>query len=129
MEGVRPCPYCGGEVEVIRIKDKPVEYFAEEKDKNTGKKKKVKKIRYEKQYRIYCIHCKHTVAAGLKFECETDKEGAERIAQYDAYITEKMKPRGSNIWRQSIAAQIRDHAAMYSSRSDPENDEVVEYTL
>ena len=125
MEGIRPCPYCGSEVEVVRVKDKPVKYFVEQKDPKTGKKKKVEKTRYEKIYRIYCMHCKQTVARGLKFEKETDEEGAERIAQYEAYIAEKMKPMGSNVWRQTKEAKIRDYEASMASRID-KDDEVID---
>ena len=78
MQNVRPCPYCGGEVEVVRIQDK-ITYI--EKMVN-GEKVKEKKA--DKQYRIECKKCKKLVAKGTKFECETDAEGAQRIKDYEA---------------------------------------------
>ena len=69
MENIRPCPYCGGEVEVVRLKDKITD----------------KKI-HEKQYRIWCLRCKQSVGRGIKFPDEKDEDGAERIKQYEAVI-------------------------------------------
>jgi len=65
MEGLRPCPRCGSEVEVIKCKDT-----------------KTKKI----YYRIQCYGCKYTVAKGFKYPEETDEEGKERIRQYHEYL-------------------------------------------
>ena len=71
MEGIRPCPYCGGEVEVVKL------------NKKKGEK--------ESKYRISCLHCKTTVARGYKFDKETIAEGNERIAQYNKYIENVFK--------------------------------------
>ena len=62
MKNILPCPYCGGEVEVVKLCKK----------KNDT----------EFKYRISCMHCKATVARGYKFDKETDKDGKKRIEQY-----------------------------------------------
>ena len=54
MKDVRPCPYCGSEVEVVRVKDDP----------KTGKRR----------FRIECRHCRALVANGIGFPNETLKE-------------------------------------------------------
>ena len=71
MQNIRKCPYCGGEVEVVKLNLRPGET--------------------EFKYRISCMHCKMTVARGLKFEKETDKEGQERIDQYNENIKKKFE--------------------------------------
>ena len=70
MKDVRPCPYCSGEVEVVKL------------NRKSGEK--------ESKYRIQCMHCKMTVARGFKFEKESDAEGKERIKQYNKFIEKKM---------------------------------------
>ena len=64
MKGILGCPYCGGEVEMVRLAD----------SKRTGKR----------LFRIECRKCRALVARGTKFENETEKDAKERIEQYDA---------------------------------------------
>lgn len=71
MEGIKPCPYCGGEVEVIRLAN----------DKKDG----------HKVYRIECRRCRALVVKGQGFADETKEEAAERIAQYEAVLNEKKR--------------------------------------
>lgn len=68
MEGVRPCPRCKGEVEVVRMPDK----------------------KGQKTYRIQCMRCGYTVGRGLGFEEETKQQAEERIKQYEEYISRKL---------------------------------------
>ena len=103
MLGVRPCPYCGGEVEVVKLI--PVLH-----DKT------------EEVYRIECKRCRRLVARGIKFPDETDAEGAERILQYKNYQAKRFAPLSSRHFQQTLAAQQRDREAKYSSRRDPENE-------
>lgn len=79
MKGVRPCPYCGGEVEVIKL-----EMYPEEK------KAKAKQL-----YRIQCYVCHATVARGRKFPIESSYYGEKRIQEYDNYIREMYGPLNS----------------------------------
>ena len=67
MLNVNPCPYCGGEVEVVRLANK-------------GR---------ERMYRIQCYKCHALVARGKKFEKETTEQGEERIKQYEAVMENK----------------------------------------
>ena len=83
MKNVRPCPYCGGEVEVVRMADRP----------------KTK----EKTYRIECRHCHALVARGYGFPIETISEAEERIRDYERVIAEQLAP----IYMQHIT-QTRD---------------------
>ena len=99
MKDVIPCPYCGGEVEVVKL----------------VKKKQEKKD----VYRIECKICHRLVVRGIGFPCE---EAEERIKQYEAFIAKTYSPIGSTKIRQSLNAKDRDHRARYSSRIDPENE-------
>lgn len=103
MLGVRPCPYCNGEVEVVKL-------IPMLQDKT------------EEVYRIECKKCRRLVARGIKFPDETDAEGAERILQYKNYQAERFAPLSSRHFQQTLAAQQRDREAKYSSRKDPENE-------
>jgi uncharacterized Zn finger protein len=79
MKELNPCPYCGGNVEVIKL----------------VKREKEKKA----PYRIECKKCHALVARGFKFEKESEEKGKERIKQYNDNIEEKMKviPKGQAI--------------------------------
>lgn len=68
MKGIRPCPYCNGEVEVVRLSD--------------GKFGK-------KMYRIECRRCRRTVGRGLGFPNETIEEAKERIKQYEVILNKQ----------------------------------------
>lgn len=72
MEGLRPCPYCGGEVEMIKLQ---------------AKKKEKSPI-----FRIECLQCRQLVARGYLFPIESMSEGEERIAQYNEIIKDKLSP-------------------------------------
>ena len=100
MLNINPCPYCGGEVEVVRLNRK----------KETD----------EPKYRLSCNHCHALVACGLKFEKETDEEGRERIKQYEAVTAKRMSPINAGIWKQSTAAKERDRMAKRPSRYERE---------
>lgn len=80
MEGVRPCPYCGGEVEVIKL------------SKNADERQQKK----PQPYRIQCYHCHAVVARGQKFPIESVSEGEERIRQYDEYMDRVWNPKHSD---------------------------------
>lgn len=97
MKGIRPCPYCGGEVEVIRLAD----------DKETGKR----------TYRIECRNCRKLVARGRKFKDETEAEGKERIKDYERVQAERFAiPEHSERFTQSRSAIMRDRKAAMMSR-------------
>lgn len=66
MKNIKPCPYCGGEVEVVRLAN----------DKKT----------HRKMYRIECWRCRRTVGRGLGFPIESDEEANERIRQYEKVL-------------------------------------------
>lgn len=100
MKGVRPCPYCGGEVEVVRLKD----------------------LKGERTYRIQCYRCRKVVGRGLGFPNEKKEEALERIQQYEEYMDKMMNYERNLIIKQSEEAKSRDEAAKYSSRIDPENE-------
>ena len=103
MLGVKPCPYCDGEVEVVKLNKK------HNKDAQL--------------YRIQCQRCHALVAKGTKFECETDEQGAERIRQYEAEIKRIWAPNSCNVFRQTLAAQQRDAEMAYSSRMSLDDEE------
>lgn len=86
MIGVLGCPYCGGEVEVTRLADK-------------GK---------EKQYRIQCLRCHALVAKGKKFPNESEKDGEQRIKEYEEYINQIWAPSNNKIFSQTITGQKRN---------------------
>lgn len=81
MKDIRPCPYCGGEVEVVRLNRKLP------KDNPT--------------YRIQCRNCKMLVARGTKFEKETKAEGKERIKQYEAETAKRFAKTDNSTWRRN----------------------------
>ena len=69
MKNIKPCPYCGGEVEVIRLAD----------DKETKKR----------MYRIECWGCRRTVGRGLGFPNESENAAKERILQYERELNKQ----------------------------------------
>ena len=116
MKGVNGCPKCGGEVEVTRVKDK----ITEIKKKVNGKM--TTKHIHEKQYRLQCKHCGYTVGRGVKFPEETDKQGAERIKQYEAFIEDQMdRKTDGGVWKQTWEAEKRDILAKYPAKFEPED--------
>lgn len=64
MEGVRPCPYCKGEVEVIRMPD----------------------LDKQKTYRISCKRCGALVVRGQGFPIETLSDAEDRINDYERFM-------------------------------------------
>ena len=76
MIGVKPCPYCGGEVEVVKL----------------VKNERERKERLPQPYRIECRHCHRLVARGRKFEIETVFEGEQRLKDYDAFMNNLFPP-------------------------------------
>lgn len=77
MENIRPCPYCKGEVEMVKLRKKPNEK--------------------RQPYRIQCKKCHMLVARGEGFEIETMSEAEERIAQYDAEMARIYAPLNSKV--------------------------------
>ena len=67
MTGITPCPYCGGEVEVIKL------------CKKKGKEKK-------DPYRIECRKCRALVARGFGFPDEPEAQSKLRLKEYDEYM-------------------------------------------
>lgn len=88
MQGIRPCPYCGGEIEVVKL----------------VKRKEEKKS----PYRIQCLKCRALVARGIGFPNESAAEAKERIQQYDEVIAKKMGPLGNRDTILTAAAKRRD---------------------
>ena len=74
MQNVKPCPYCGGEIEMVKL------------IRNKNDKHDV--------YRIECRKCRKLVARGEWFPIETPGEGLERIRDYKKYIENKLAPSG-----------------------------------
>jgi len=91
MKNIRPCPYCGSEVEMVKLIQKP-------------KEKK-------QPYRIQCTRCKQLVARGDKFPIETISEAEERIADYNREIERLWSPNSSTNIRQTDSAKARDWIA------------------
>ena len=75
MKNILPCPYCGGEVEVVKLVKRSTD-----KDK-----------RFQ-PYRIECLHCRKLVARGDKFPDESKSDGALRIKQYEEFIAKQLAP-------------------------------------
>ena len=88
MRGINPCPYCQGEVEVIKL----------------NKKKPNEKA----LYRIECLHCRRLVARGTGFEIETSIKAMERIEQYENVMKKLYGPRQPRKIEQSADAKRRD---------------------
>lgn len=63
MKGLNPCPYCGGEVEVVRLNRK--------------------RMADPPMYRIECRKCHALVARGTGFPDESKAKAKERIQQYE----------------------------------------------
>ena len=89
MQGIRPCPYCGGEVEVVKLNRKP------------GDKTDF--------YRIECRSCRKLVSRGTRFPYETPDDGEERIHQYEEFVKERYYPGRSTRIKQSKVAKQRDN--------------------
>ena len=103
MQNVKPCPYCGGEVEIVKL-------IPMLKDK------------FDNVYRIECKRCRKLVARGIKFDIETEEEGRQRIEDYQKEINRIWSPASSRHFKQTLAAEQRDYEARFSSRIDPENE-------
>lgn len=70
MEGLNPCPYCKGEVEIIKLCPKP-------KEKGPV-------------YRIECRKCRALVARGLGYPNESKSASIERIRQYEELTNKRL---------------------------------------
>jgi len=104
MRDVLPCPYCGGEVEVVRLRDK-VE----------GKLK-------TKIYRIQCMQCKAVVPFGTKFPDESEEDGEKRIKQYEKHIDRVWSPLHSTKIKQSMEAEARDAQMAMASQTSMDDE-------
>lgn len=82
MLGVRPCPYCGGEIEMVKL-------VMNEKEKKEKK---------PQPYRIECRSCRALVARGQGFPIESKSEVKERIDQYNKYIEDLNGRPNGNGW-------------------------------
>ena len=111
MEGVRPCPYCGGEVEVVKL----IRRADEKKD----------------VYRIECRKCRSLVARGNKFPIESAIEGKSRIDDYNEFIKRTFDRGNHTRFPQDANAKRRDRAAARSSRIDKydEEREIHDYSM
>lgn len=78
MQGIKPCPYCGGEVEVIKLRRNKTDILEGD------------------IFRIECLSCRALVARGQKFPIENKADGKERIEQY--YEAVKDKPMSSSLF-------------------------------
>lgn len=103
MEGVRPCPYCGGEVEVVKL------------DKKKGEK--------QNPYRIECRKCRALVVRGYGFPIESSIEQEQRIRDYEDYINRKFDPRSSTRIKIGGMNKLLDHKATYASRMSYDDEE------
>lgn len=92
MIGVKGCPYCGGEVEVIRLNKKKTDEF--------------------QPYRVECKKC-HRVAARSEggFPIESSLDMKERIQDYERYMEKVWYPNKSNRIAQTQEAKMRDYVA------------------
>ena len=78
MKNIKPCPYCGGEVELIALR----------------KNEKEKKDKSPQPYRIECQQCKALVARGQGFPIETLSDAEDRIREYKKCLKQKFAPSG-----------------------------------
>lgn len=78
MKGVEPCPYCGGEIEMVKL----------------GRTQQEKKDRKPRPYRIECLVCRRLVARGQGFPIESTEKAKKRIRDYEKYIESKFTPSG-----------------------------------
>ena len=102
MKGLRPCPYCGGEVEIVKL------------NKKKGKPYPL--------YRLQCHQCKRVAIGNGGFPRESLIEAEERINQYNDIMSNVNNAVHSTIFRQSVEARNRDKLAKYSSRYEREYD-------
>lgn len=72
MQNLKPCPYCGGQIEMVKLNKKPNE---------------VRDV-----YRIECKRCRALVARGEGFPCETISDAEERIKDYNREIARVFDP-------------------------------------
>ena len=96
MENIRPCPYCGGEVEVVKLIKRENET--------------------QQPYRIQCYRCHATVARGIGYSGETPTEAKERIRQYEAEIAGSHPVGHSVRISQSSPQRKRDQFMSMASR-------------
>lgn len=102
MQNVKPCPYCGGEVEVIKLIRK--------KNEKT------------QPYRIECLRCRRLVARGQGFPIESYTDAQQRLKEYDEYIQETWYPNRCNRIEQSDDAVRRDYEMAVASRISEEDE-------
>lgn len=72
MKNIKPCYYCGGEVEVVRLKN----------DKETG----------ERRFRIECRKCHALTERGVGFKDEPKDQAEQRIRDYDDVMAKLFSP-------------------------------------
>ncbi len=98
MQGITPCPKCGGEVEMVKL----------------NKKKKSD----PDMFRIECRKCHMLVVRGQGFPCETLSDAKKRIEEYNAYMA-NVFPTGRTSGRivQSAKARNRDNMSRYAHRA------------
>ena len=104
MKGVKPCPYCGGEVEVVKL----VKYKGEHKT----------------PYRIECRACGALVARGFGFPNESTRDSKQRIEDYDRFMNQTYSTVSSTKIRIGPANESRDRSASRIFSSDDEAYEI-----
>ena len=70
MEGIKPCPYCNGAVELVKL------------NKKKGEK--------QDKFRVECRKCRKLVERGRGFPCESKEAANERIEQYERIMRYKL---------------------------------------
>ena len=91
MRDIKPCPYCGGEVEMVKL------------NKKRGDKKDY--------FRVECRSCRKLVVRGIGFPDETPEDAEERIKQYEKVIKDLNYPGKSTRIKQTKAARQLDNSA------------------
>lgn len=102
MLGIRPCPYCGAEVEMVKL--------IKRKDEK------------RQPYRIQCKRCRALVARGEGFPVETLSDAEERIKDYNREIAKLWNPIHSYKINQYEDAQERDWIATNSKMFGPDDE-------
>ena len=94
MEGIKPCPYCGGELEMVKLNKK------HKSDPD--------------MFRIECYRCHRLVARGQGFPNETLTDAEERIRDYHEYM-KQVFPTGNRIG-QTAQARSRDNLSKFKHK-------------
>ena len=94
MNGINRCPYCGGEVEMVKL----------------NKKRKTD----TDMFRIDCRSCHYVVPKGRRFPGESKADEDERIAQYEKIMKDYYAPAR---FTQTAGARSRDNQSRFSHKA------------